>query len=297
MVSDSSAALRLSCSDWSFPLLPHEQSLDLIAALGFTAADVMLRGNRGGSHVFPEDVAEDVPRWAERLGERFAARGLEVSDLFWIPWSDFETMAPNNPDPAEIERGREMFAAILELAVRLEAPGISMLPGIDWEHETHEQSLARAGDELALRAAQARDRGIRFSIEPSVGSVCHSPEDAARLCELAPGLELTLDYTHYVCRGFSETEIDPLVRRARHVHVRGGADKRLQAPMAANTIDYERVVDMLSDAGYTGRLAIEYVWVEWESLNEVDVVSETVLMRDRLAAKLELGTASEEEIR
>jgi len=290
MVTDNytppTGPISLSCSDWSFPLLQHEQALDLIAALGFTGVDVMLRGNKGGSHIFPEDVVQDVPAWAGRLEERAGSRGLEISDIFWIPWTGFEVMAPNNPDSAEMERGRAMFNAMLELAVRLDAPGLTVLPGIDWPHETHEESLTRAAVELGQRAAQVRDRGLRFSIEPSVGSLCHSPGDAARLCELAPGLELTLDYTHYVSRGFSEVEIDPLLPLARHLHARGGADERLQAPMAANTIDYERLIDELDRAGYDGYLTVEYVWVEWENLNDVDVLSETIMMRNRLRAKL-----------
>ena len=43
---------------------------------------------------------------------------------------------------------------------------------------------------------------------------------------------------------------------------------------------------MLSDAGYDGYINVEYVWVDWGGMNEVDVISETVLMRDRLRAKL-----------
>ena len=89
-------------------------------------------------------------------------------------------------------------------------------------------------------------------------------------CELAPELELTLDYTHYVCRGFSEAEIDPLVPHARHMHTRGGAEGRLQASMATNSIDHERLVDVLLAAGYTGYLTVEYVSVDWENLNDVE---------------------------
>ena len=103
-----------------------------------------------------------------------------------------------------------------------------MIPGIDWPGETHEDSLARAGEELGRRAAEAREQGVRFSIEPGVGSVCRSPSDVLRLCELAPELELTLDYSHYVSLGFSEDEIKPLLAYTRHIHVRGATKGRLE---------------------------------------------------------------------
>jgi hypothetical protein len=39
-------------------------------------------------------------------------------------------------------------------------------------------------------------------------------------------------------------------------------------------------------ADYDGYLAIEYVWIEWEHMNECDNVSETVQLRERLLAHL-----------
>ena len=56
--------------------------------------------------------------------------------------------------------------------------------------------------------------------------------------------------------------------------------------MKENTIDYESVVSVLDQSGYDGYLAVEYVWIDWENMNRCDVVSESVLMRDRLKAAL-----------
>ena len=277
-------SIRLSCGNDSFPIVAHDTSVELIANLGFEGYDLSLAGNR--SRVSLEDVLGDVAGWAGRLEERVWGRGLSFSDVFHIPANDFETMAPNHPEELERERGRAQFDKIVELAVRLGAPGMTVLPGLDWSHETHEQSLARAGQELARRAATARERDVRLSVEPHVGSVCHSPTDIAALCDLAPGLELTLDYTHFIVQGYAAAELEPLLARARHVHVRGGDHERLQAPLRDSTVDYERIVDVLLESGYDGYLAVEYCWVEWSRLNEVDVISETVLLRDRLRAKL-----------
>ncbi len=277
--------MKLSCGDHSFPVLPHEQTVELVKMLGFAGFDLAVMGNR--SHVRPEHIRGDIAGWAGRLEERIRSRGLEIADVFCIPWTDFETMAPNNPDDAERERGSELFRDMLELTVRLGAPGLTMVPGLDWPHERHEQSLARAAEELGRRASAAREAGVRFSIEPHVGSVCGTPEDVARLVDLAPGLELTLDYTHYVSQGFGDADVEPLVAHARHFHARGGMDGRVQCALEDSTIDYGRAVDALRAAGYDGWLAPEYVWIDWERCNECDNVSETILMRDRLQAAID----------
>jgi len=272
--------MQLSCGDHSFPVLPHEQTVELVKMLGFDAFDLAVMGNR--SHVRPEDIRDDIPGWAGRLEERIRGRGLEIPDVFCIPWTDFAIMAPNNPDAAERERGTALFRDMLELTVRMGAPGLTMVPGLDFPGESHEESLARAAEELARRADEARAAGVRFSIEPHVGSVCGTPEDVARLVELAPGLELTLDYTHYVSQGFADADVEPLVAHARHFHARGGAPGRVQCALKDSTIDYGRAVDALRDAGYDGALAVEYVWIDWERCNECDNVSETIILRDRL---------------
>ena len=280
MARGMTGTMQLSCGDHSFPVLPHEQTVELVKMLGFDAFDLAVMGNR--SHVRPEDIRDDIPGWAGRLEERIRGRGLEIADVFCIPWTDFAVMAPNNPDAAERERGTALFRDMLELTVRMGAPGLTMVPGLDFPHESHEQSLGRAAEELARRAEEARAAGVRFSIEPHVGSVCGTPEDVARLVELAPGLELTLDYTHYVSPGFADADVEPLVAHARHFHARGCAPGRVQCALKDSTIDYGRAVDALRDAGYDGALAVEYVWIDWERCNECDNVSETIILRDRL---------------
>lgn len=289
--------MKLACGDHAFPLLPHEHSLELIRLLGIEGVDLALMGNR--SHVRPEHVRDDVPGWAKTLGGRVRDRGLEFADIFVIPWSDFETMAPNHPDPRQREDAASLFRDMLELTARLEGSGMTMLPGIDWDGEDHEDSLGRAAEELAWRVEEARKEGVRFSIEPHVGSVAPTPEEAQRLCELTPGLELTLDYTHFVFQGMPEGDVDVLVPHARHLHARAARDGRLQTTLRDNTIDYERIIDVLLDDGYDGYFAIEYVWTPGEppggpyDLTNTDNVSETILLRDLARKKLDTRAGTE----
>jgi hypothetical protein len=60
----------------------------------------------------------------------------------------------------------------------------------------------------------------------------------------------------------------------------------MQAALADSTIDFERMIDVLHEVGYGGDIGLEYLWIAWEHLNECDTISETLLLRDRLSAKL-----------
>jgi hypothetical protein len=41
-------------------------------------------------------------------------------------------------------------------------------------------------------------------------------------------------------------------------------------------------VKVLTKNKFSGWIALEYVWIDWEHCNEVDVVSETLLLRNQL---------------
>jgi sugar phosphate isomerase/epimerase len=277
--------MRLACGDHSFPLLGHEATIDLIAGMGFEGFDLALFGNR--SHIRPEHIRGNIPEAALALGESIRSRGLEISDVFCIPWTDFDVMAPNNPDPQERSASRALFEDLLEFVVTIDAPGLTMVPGQDFASLGHDRSLELAAEELQWRAERLAAEGRRFSVECHIGSVAASPADVLRLVGMAPDLQLTLDYTHFIAPGCTQKEIDSLVPFAGHVQVRGGRAGMGQCCMKENTIDCEAVVDALASSGYDGFLAVEYVWIEWENMNRCDNVSETILMRDRLQTHLQ----------
>lgn len=275
--------MKLACADDTFRLLEHEQIVELIRLLGLDGIDLCLMEARSSLRL--EDVRADVAGCAGRVEERVRGRGLDIADVFVIPWTDFRTMAPNHPDPVERAASAALFEDVLEFASRLGSPGITILPGIDWENETPEESLGRAALELGRRVEAAGARGVRLSIEPHLGSVAPTPARALALLERVPGLELTLDYSHFVYQGIAESEVEALTPFARHCHVRGARQGRMQAPLRESAIDFERMIDALSDVDYDGFVGLEYVWLDWEHCNECDNLSETILLRDRLREK------------
>ena len=269
---------RLACADFTFPLLPHDKSLDLIAMLGFEGVDIGLF--EGRSHLWPSRVFGDLKASARELAGKLRDRGLALADLFLQTAPDFGSLAPNHPDASIRRQARDWFERTVEFALECGGRHVSALPGVYFEGVPEAESLERCHDELAWRCEMAKGSGVNFSIEAHVGSIVPTPDSAARLVQAVPGLSLTLDYTHFTRSGLPDSEVEPLIAHASHFHARGACPGRLQASLKENVIDYRRVLDVMRQVGYSGYVGVEYVWIDWEHCNEVDNLSETILMRD-----------------
>ena len=273
--------LKLACADFTFPLLPHENTFDVVAMLGFEGIDIGLFDER--SHLQPRDVLPDLRGSARKLVGQVTGRGLEIADIFYQA-STFQTSAANHPDPAERAQGRELFLRMLEFTLRCNAKHMTGLPGLEWDGVPYETSLKRSAEELSWRAQQAQQAGVIFSIEPHTGSIVDTPEKALELVQRSSGLTLTLDYTHFTRKGIPDAQVGPLLESASHFHARGAREGRIQAAFKENVIDYARVLERLEALNYAGYVGVEYTWIDWEHSNEVDNISETILMRDHLRA-------------
>jgi len=271
---------RLATADYSFPLLRWHQSLRLAQDLGFAGIDVSLF--EGRSHLKPAETLTRPRQAGVEVRNAVHGTGLTVADVFGIPGVTFADLCPNHPDFAVRNQSREYFQKILEFAVACESDHLSILPGIAFENESFDQSLSRCAEELAWRCERAADAKVKFSVEAHIGSIIQKPEFAARLLALVPALTLTLDLGHFVAQGIAQTGADALIARASHVHARCASPNRLQTSLKHNTIDFADLVKKLTAQAYSGWYAVEYVWIDWEHCNEVDNLSETILLRDLL---------------
>ena len=268
----------LATADFTFPLLPHDQALDLISMLGFEGVDIGLF--EGRSHLQPSTQFRNLRKNARALGRRLSDRGLRPADVFLQTAPEFVSLTPNHPDPRKRAKARQLFEQTLEYTSECGGKHVSALPGVLFQDEPRAASFGRCCEELAWRCEQARAAGITFSVEAHVGSIVPIPKEALRLVQATPGLTLTLDYTHFVRRGILEAEVEPLIAHASHFHARAARKGRLQTSFKQNTIDYARILKVMRDTGYRGYIGVEYVWIDWEHCNEVDNVSEVILLRD-----------------
>jgi sugar phosphate isomerase/epimerase len=274
--------LKLAVADYSFPLLEWEQSLMLAHEIGMEGVDIGLFA--AGSHLQSDKILENPKASAAGVSAALRAHGLQPADVFGIPGRGFDQNAPNDPDESSRHKSAEKFHRILEFAVECGAAHLTMLPGVHFPQEQKDDSLKRAAAELEWRAQAAERAGVRFAIEAHLGSIVPRPQEALRLLELAPTLTLTLDPSHFVRQGISDDVVLALVSRTSHMHARGARESRLQAPLRDNSIDFKKYLHALNYLAYSGWITVEYTWQEWERCNEVDIVSETILLSNLLRA-------------
>jgi len=272
--------LDLSCTDFSFPLLAHEQALALIALLGLRGVDIGLFEGHG--HLKPSRELLKPARAGAALKQRLAAHGLTAADLFLQIHAGFVEYAINHTDAKRRAFAREQFLRALDYAGAAGSTHVTILPGVTFAGEPRAASMARSADELAWRVAQSKAVKLQVAVEPHVGSLSDTPERALDLVRRVPGLGFTLDYAHFTRAGIPDTRIEPLTRFATHMHMRCARRGRLQSSLRANTINFPRLLAALHKCKFAGWMALEYVWIDWEHCNEVDIVSESIQLKTLL---------------
>jgi sugar phosphate isomerase/epimerase len=277
--------LKLACADYTFPLLPHDDVLTLIAMLGIRDVDIGLFEHR--SHLQPSDQFENVTRSAKALKKRLDSKGLNLADVFLQVDDDGMSYAINHPDASRRKRARDWYERTLDYAAACGAKHVTISPGVFFSNQPRTDSRARGCDELSWRIERAGACKIIMGAEPHIRSIASRPKSALRLISKVPGLTFSLDYGHFTCVGVPDAEVEPLIPHASHFHVRGARRGRLQATFQDNTIDFAQIVKVMKSVGYKGFLALEYVWVDWEGCNRADNLSETIRFRDFLRPLLD----------
>jgi sugar phosphate isomerase/epimerase len=272
--------LNLSCADFSFPLLPHAAALKLTALLGCRGVDIGLFAGR--SHLRPENELVKPAVKGASLRRRLANEGLVASDIFLQVHDNFRDYAVNHPEKKRRKFAKDQFLRTLDYAAAAGSDHVTILPGVVFENESWANSLTRAVDELSWRVERAGEMKLTLGVEPHVGSLTNTPARALELAESLPGLGLTLDYAHFTRAGVADSRIEPLAARATHFHARCARKGRLQCGIGTNTIDFGRALRALRAHHFAGWVALEYVWIDWEHCNEVDVISESLLLKQRL---------------
>ena len=149
-----------------------------------------------------------------------------------------------------------------------------------------ETAFVRGRDQLRPLMDLASDAGVCLRIEPHVESVTWRPELALRMLDEVQGLSLTVDHSHFVFHGLPYEQIAMMHPFGTHWHARQAAFGFLQTGFDEGEIDFARIVDDLSESGYQGVIALEVVNIGWMNLDRIDVLGETVRLRDYLRGLL-----------
>jgi sugar phosphate isomerase/epimerase len=272
--------MKLSCTDFSFPLLDHDRALAVIKLLGLRGVDIGLFEGHG--HLKQSQELLNPARNGALLKRQLGEHELVASDVFLQIVSDFAEFAVNHPEAKRREFARKQFLRTLDYAHAAGSEHVTILPGVTFEGEPRSASVSRSADELAWRLEQAKAANFQLAVEPHVGSLIDTPERALDLVKRVPGVGLTLDYAHFTRAGITDAHIEPLTKFATHLHARAARRGRLQTSLKENTIDFPGALAALRKHKFAGWIALEYVWLDWEHCNEVDIISEIIQLKKLL---------------
>ncbi len=263
--------MKLTCTSWSFPCCTLQEVAGIAKALGIDAIDVGI------------DYRAAIDRAAllsepEATGRALLDLGVDLTCFYYRFGPGLADR--NIADPAHLDDNLQDFEQIVRFCTAARIPTIFLLPGILNPGQTVSDALAASARSLNAFMPLAEDAGITLTIEAHVQSLTESPALVEELLAAVPGLKLTLDYSHFVCLGYCQEDIDRLAPHAAHVHLRQAKPGELQTKLDQGTINFPRLIATLKAAGYDGCLALENVHQDYMNTLYDDVLTETVRMRD-----------------
>lgn len=259
--------IEFSCHTWAFNDLTLMEALGTIARLGFRRVDIGSGQNFSTTRANPRQIAAEIV-------DDLRTFNLKVSDLY--------LMLPriSAADEDKRQKDLDLYRALIPFATAIGTPGITLSPGLAQEDEAASDRTTAALREMVSLGKQA---GLRISIEPHLDSMASTPDDALKLVNDVPGLEITLDWAHMICQGVKHEAILPLLPHTRHMQMRQAAKNQLQTPFDKGKLDIPRILSDLQSVGYDGVICIEYMNTPgWHGMIAVDAVTESARLRDAL---------------
>lgn len=263
--------MKLSLTSWSLPGCTLEEAAGISKVLGIGALDL-------GYFFGPALDKAALLAEPEKLAERVLGLGIELPNLYHL-FGD--TLGDRNlADARNIERNLLDFRQVARFCKAAGIPTVFVLPGIVNPGQSRRDALVQSAESLSRLMPVAEAAGVTLTIEPHVHSYLESPELVLELIGKVPGLKLTLDYAHFTCLGWRQDEIDPLAPHAAHIHLRQTKIGELQTKLDKGTINIAAELGVLRQAGYSGRLSIEYTFQDYMNSLYDDILTETIRMRD-----------------
>jgi sugar phosphate isomerase/epimerase len=263
--------------------LSLEEVVDFAAAEGFDCVELMCwpkgkaeRRYAGVTHI---DVTDFGPHDAQRVKERVASKGVEISGLGYYP-------NPLAPDRAEAQVYIEHIKKVIAASAMLGVNQMNTFIGRDWTRSV-EDNWPRFKEVWVPLVQFAEDQGVRIGIEncpmfftgdewPGGKNLAYCPAIWRRMFDEIPSANLGLNYDPSHLVWLMIDYVKPLWEfkdRLYHIHAKDVRLDRerldevgiLATPLEFHTpklpglgeINWGRFFSVLGDVGYQGPVCIE----------------------------------------
>ena len=188
----------------------------------------------------------------------------------------------------------EMYKSFVAFCKAVGCPGITISSGIIYKDEgqDYEAAYEISRDEVRRMVDYGGQYDVELRPEPHSESMMGTLEKCQRMLDDVPGLMASLDYSHFMPQGHTEEEVDVLIPRAGHVHAREANRERLQCRMEDGILDFDHILGALKKDGYNGNVTLEYIFVNYCGCYDVDVIIETLKLKQELEGYLSCALIS-----
>ncbi len=193
-------SMPLSLTSWSLPSCTLQEAADISRALGIGALDLglfyrsaldkgLILSDPQAAAAPLEQLGVALPNYYHLFGDGLAGQNLALPG----------TLENNLPD----------LRQVLTFADAAGIRTVFILPGVVNPGQSRGDAFKVSAASLSAMVELASEFNATLCIEPHVHSFAESPQIVGELIE-ATGIKLALDYSHFVCLGYRQDEIDPL---------------------------------------------------------------------------------------
>jgi sugar phosphate isomerase/epimerase len=273
--------MKMSLAIQSLRSCSLEEAAGIARSLGFTALDL--------DGVMDTTLRrEKILRLDQAEIQRVKNLDLATPNIHWTFAPGSLLPAINDPNPQVRAENRCQIQGLVDFCHAAGIPSILVLPGVMLPGQGVAEGRRLSAEALQDYVEIGKAAGVAVLFEAHVGSSFESPDASAWLAEQVPGLGLVLDYAHFVCQGYTQPQVDALAKYTAHVHLRQARPGLMQTKLGDGVINFPLVFDTLREAGFSGTLCVEYVHQDYIGANQVDVLTETVKMRDLIRQNIQL---------
>lgn len=242
--------MTVACSTSAFKT-PLPEALASVAGYGFGAVDLIAIPQWG--HIVATDVAADFDEQAKSIEGLLARHGLRPVAM------NMAFGHLHQRDDATVQQRLADARTLTKLMGRLGIPVGSFYPGYLVTDRPWEDVLADTVTSVGELHQIAGEAGLRLVVELHKNTPFETIEQSLALLDAAPELGIAFDPSHFAMQGYTLADVAPLLPRTGHLHLRGAAPDRMQAPVSETEFDLAGLCGKLAEFGYAGDVSLEYL--------------------------------------
>ena len=224
----------VAASSRCIPNLPVKESLNKLADLEYTAAELIVGKNTESNLILPEsqEQFDDIVLFC-----RMSRRITPVAIYF-----DFE------PEDPQFIRSFELCSHIAKVAKIVQITIKSSESGTPFNAEV---------ERLRYLVEIGNKHGLVVGIATEIGRMSEDPDSTKSLCKSVRDLSVTLDPSHYIFGHAKPKEYDHLFEYVSHVRLRDTTKNKLQVQIGQGIQEYNKLVIQLNKVNYRRALCVD----------------------------------------